>query len=62
MNPGFVMRHAGGRNLPRLVCAACGDYVTDVEAAGVVWAPEAGVRTRRRLLDLVRDADRWANR
>jgi hypothetical protein len=38
--PTFVIQHRAGRNCPRLTCGRCGDLITDVKMAGIVWPPE----------------------
>jgi hypothetical protein len=37
--PSFVVRHREGYSYPRVACAGCGELITDVRMAGVVWHP-----------------------
>ncbi len=38
--PSFGVRHRRGHNYPRLRCAGCGEWITDVKIAGIVWHPD----------------------
>ena len=41
--PSFGVKHRRAHSYPRVACAGCGELITDVEMAGVVWRPDTMV-------------------